>query len=232
MQLPPEFVPVVLILTVSGLLIVTGLRKQPGIGVLAAVLLVAATLRLRGEGPDAIGFSFPEDWSAAVLRGLGYGVLLQILAAVFVGPLSEKITGTVHDHSIFDGIRGNWKALFLWLAMVWTLVAVLEEGIFRGFLMTEIAKVVGTGPAGLVFNVLFTSAVFGLSHGYQNLSGVVTAGTIGLLLGCIFISSGFNLWQAIFTHGFVDTVGIVVIFSGCDRHIEYFVRRKIWRGRI
>ena len=95
--------------------------------------------------------------------------------------------------------------------------------------MTEIAKVVGTGPFGLTFNVIFTSAVFGLSHGSQNRCGIVSAGTVGLLLGALFVSGGFNLWLVIFVHGFVDTIGIVLIAVGADKLIDRYVRRTLWR---
>lgn len=230
MQLSADAVSVLLILAVSALLIVTGLRKQPGIGAVASVLLIAGALWFRGEPPSAIGFGLPEDWSETALLGFSYAALLQLLAVTLVGPLSEKLTGTEPDHSVFDGVRGNWRVLLLWLGLVWTLVAFLEEGIFRGFLMTEIAKVAGTGQFALCFNVLFTSLVFGLTHGYQNRCGMVSAGTVGLFLGALFIFEGFNLWLVIFVHGFVDTIGIVLLAVGADRSIDRFIRRKLWRS--
>lgn len=229
MQLSADAVSVLLIVAVSALLVGTGLRKQPGIGAVASVLLIAGALWFRGESPSAIGFAPPEDWGGTILLGFAYAVLLQLLAATLVGPLSEKLTGTEHDHSVFDGVRGNRRVLLRWLALVWTLVVFLEEGIFRGFLMTEIVKVAGTGPVALCFNALFTSVVFGLAHGYQNRSGMVSAGMVGLFLGALFIFEGFNLWLVIFVHGFVDTIAIVLIAAGADRSIDGFVRRRLWR---
>lgn len=229
MQLSADAVSVLLIVAVSALLVGTGLRKQPGIGAVASVLLIAGALWFRGDSPSAIGFAPPEDWGGTILLGFAYAVLLQLLAATLVGPLSEKLTGTEHDHSVFDGVRGNRRVLLRWLALVWTLVVFLEEGIFRGFLMTEIVKIAGTGPVALCFNALFTSVVFGLAHGYQNRSGMVSAGMVGLFLGAFFIFEGFNLWLVIFVHGFVDTIGIVLIAAGADRSIDGFIRRKLWR---
>ena len=229
MQFSADAISVLLIVAVSALLVGTGLRKQPGIGAVASVLLIAGALWFRGDSPSAIGFAPPEDWGGTILLGFAYAVLLQLLAATLVGPLSEKLTGTEHDHSVFDGVRGNRRVLLRWLALVWTLVVFLEEGIFRGFLMTEIVKVAGTGPVALCFNALFTSVVFGLAHGYQNRSGMVSAGMVGLFLGALFIFEGFNLWLVIFVHGFVDTIGIVLIAAGADRSIDGFIRRKLWR---
>lgn len=230
MQLSSDAVSVFFVVAVSALLVGTGLRKQPGIGAAASVLLIAFTLWFREQSPYAIGFEPPEDWSGTILLGFAYAALLQLLAATLIGPLSEKLTGTEHDHSVFDGVRGNPRALLMWLGLVWTLVAFLEEGIFRGFLMTEIAKVAGTGPFAICFNVIFSSVVFGLAHGYQNLSGVLSTGAVGLFLGTIFIFEGFNLWLVIFVHGFVDTIGIVLIAAGADKNIDGFIRRTLWRS--
>ena len=147
---------------------------------------------------------------------------------MFVEPLSEKLTNTKHDHSIVESVKGNWRALLQWLIIVWVLVAFLEEGIYRGFLMTEIASVIGDSNIANVINVLITSVVFGLSHGYQNRSGILSTGITGIALGSIFVLSDFNLWLAILTHGFIDTVGIILIAVDGDSYI----REKIWRGRL
>lgn len=230
MQLSADAVSVFLIVAVSALLVVTGLSNRPGIGAAASVVLIAGALWFRGESPAAIGFAPPEDWLETILLGFVYAALLQLLAVALVGPLSEKLTGTRQDHSLFDGVRGNWRSLLLWLALVWTLVVFLEEGIFRGFLMTEIAKVAGTGPVALCCNALYTSAVFGLAHGYQDRAGMMSTGIVGLFLGALFIFEGFNVWLVIFAHGFVDMIAIVLIAAGADRRIEDFIRGRLWRG--
>lgn len=227
MEISQIVISALVVTVTSGLLIGTGLKKQPGIGIIGAVVIVALTLWLRNDNMAAIGFSQPSNWFTTILLGLGLGVLIQILTIVLIEPISEKLTGTSHDHSVVENVKGNWKAFVQWLIIVWILVAVLEEGIYRGFLMTEIAKVIGTGPLGVIANVIITSIVFGLSHGYQNRSGILSTGVIGGLLAIIFVLSGFNLWLAIFTHGFIDTVGIGWIAIDGDRYI----REKIWRTR-
>ncbi|MBN1667498.1 MAG: CPBP family intramembrane metalloprotease [Anaerolineales bacterium] len=224
MAFSPLVVSLLLILFTSGLLVVTGLKKQPGIGVIGAVVVIALALWGRGEGLRAIGFEAPDNWVATVLLGLGLGAAIQLLAIVLIEPLSEKITATRHDHSLLDNVKGNWKALLQWLVLVWLLVAFLEEAVFRGFLMTEVAKVLGTGPWSLAINVIFTSVVFGLAHGYQSRAGILSTGLVGALLAILFVLSDFNLWLAIFTHGFIDTIGISLIASETDQ----LLRKKVW----
>jgi CAAX protease family protein len=217
---------IILVLVVSIVLIVTGLKKQPGLGIIGTIIIIALTLWLREEPITALGFDFPQNWGAPILLGLLLGLLIQLLAVALIEPLSEKITKTAHDHSVVESVKGNWKALVQWLLIVWIFVAILEEGIYRGFLMTEIAKVAGVGTGALLFNVMFTSIVFGLSHGYQSRSGILSTGVIGVLLGYIFVFSEFNLWTAVLTHGFIDTVGIGLIMFDGDKTI----RQKLWKN--
>lgn len=220
----PELISIAVVLATSALLVITGLKKQPGLGVIGAIVIIALVLWLRGDGIVALGFRSPENWGATILLGLVLGIVIQFLSVAVLEPLTERITNTPHDHSIVDSVKGDWKAFIQWLIIVWVFVAVLEEGIYRGFLMIEIANVTGVGLGALIFNVMFTSVVFGLSHGYQSRSGIVSTGIIGIILACIFVLSEFNLWLAIFTHGFIDTVGIALIATDQDKSI----RRKVW----
>ena len=207
---------VVLVALVSALLVGTGLRKQPGLGVLGAVVAVGLVLWSRGEGLGALGFVAQASWGTTVGLALGLGVALQALAALLVDPLVEKLTGVRHDLSVLAGVQGNWRAFALWMLLVWLVVAPLEEAIFRGFLMTEIARVVGTSPWATLFNVALASAVFGLAHGYQGRSGMVGTALVGAVLGWVFVASGYDLWLVVFAHGFVDTIGIALVASGAE----------------
>jgi uncharacterized protein len=220
MEVPSAAVSVALVAIVSALLAVTGVRRQPGLGILGALALIAVTLALRGEGLTAIGFAAPASWWAVVLGGLGLGVAIQLVSVAFVEPWAERLAGVPHDHSVLAGVRGSWRAYLLWLVVVWTFVVFLEEGIFRGFLMTEIARVIGTGPVAATVNVAFTAVVFGLAHGYQGRAGVVSTGVFGAVLGAVFVASGYNVWLVLFTHGFVNTVGIGLVAAGLDQRVR------------
>ena len=150
-----------IISVISILLVITGLKKQPGIGVIGAVIVIALTLLVRRDGLQAIGFSRPASWPLSILGGLLLGILIQFTTIIFIEPWSEKITNTTHDHSIVENVKGNWVAFVQWMLLVWVFVALIEEGIYRGFLMTEFAKVFGSGPIALAANILLTAVVFG-----------------------------------------------------------------------
>jgi membrane protease YdiL (CAAX protease family) len=217
-----------IILVVSVLLILTGLRKQPGIGILGAIIIIVLFLWARGGSLSQIGFAPPQNWFFTILIGFGLGLIIQLLSVILFEPLTEKITNTKHDHSVIDAVKGNWKVFLQWMLMVWILVAVVEEGIYRGYLMLELKTLLGAGSIALVVNVLYSSIVFGLSHGYQGPSGMLSTGIVGVILGGIFILSDFNLWLVIFTHGFIDTIGIGLIAIGGDEWIQ----KRIWEGKF
>lgn len=224
MSISSSTIHVVIILVISALLIITGLRKQPGIGILVTIIIILLFLWARGDPLSQIGFTLPKNWLITIFTALGLGLIIQLLSVMLIEPFTEKITNSKHDHSVIDAVKGNWKVFLQWMMMVWILVAVIEEGIYRGYLMTELKNLLGLGTVALIFNLLYSSIVFGLSHAYQGPSGMLSTGIVGVILGVIFIFNDFNLWLVIFTHGFIDTIGIGLIAIGRDEWI-----RKIWR---
>lgn len=218
-------VSLLLILITSVLLIITGLKKRPGIGILGTIIIIAITLWLRSDNLKTIGFRMPSNWGATILLGFAYGFVIYLLSDLFIDPLSEKLTKTTHDHSAFNNIKENWKAYLQLLIIVWIFIATIEEGLYRGFLMTEISKIVGTHLDATILNVILTSLVFGFSHSYQNRSGILSTGLIGALFGCIFVLSNFNVWVAIFAHGFLDTIWLTLFAINKENYIQ----QKIWK---
>jgi uncharacterized protein len=211
----------ILILTI--ILTLTSLKHSPGVGVFGAMLVIAFMTWLRGEGLESLGFVRPQSWLNTILLSLVLGGILALASTMVIEPLTDKLTGEKHDHSMFDSIRGNFGVLWKWLLVVWVLVAILEEIIFRGFLMSELARLLGTGVGGTIINLAFSSILFGIAHWYQGKSGALSTGLIGLLIGLIFVAGGYNLWLPILIHGFIDTFGLVLVYLNADRYL---------RGRI
>lgn len=223
MRISPMTNSALLVFGICAVLVVTGVKMRPGIGILTAVILIPAVMWVRNNGLPDIGIQHPFNWSSTILQALGYGVLISLLSMVLIEPLSEFLTNTVHDLGPAEKIRGNWLALLQTFVFVWLFVAIVEEVIFRGFLMTEISKIVGSGLLATIFNIIFTSVVFGFCHAYQGRSGIVTTGLIGSLFAIVFLISGRNLWVPILTHGFLDTIGILSIYFGVDKYLYQLV---------
>ena len=207
-------------------LIVSGIRRKPGVGIILSVILIGIAARLGETSLAQIGFVQPDNWLSTVLLGLLIGSGLCLLSIMLIEPLVENITKQPHDVSVVEGVRGNWKVLLSWLVAVWAVAAVGEEALYRGFLMSQVSKVLGTSLLALVSNVLITSIIFGVSHSYQGRSGAWSTGIIGVCLGVIYILSGFNLWLPILVHGVIDTVALILISLGADKRLKELVWKK------
>lgn len=214
------FFKIILIVLIAIILVFAGIKKQPGFGIIFALIIIALQL-INNDGSLAdVGFIAPESWLLTILLGLSIGVLIQFLSVTLIEPLTEKITGEKHDHSIINAVKGNWKTYLQWLVIVWLLAAILEEAIFRGYFILGLTSLIGEDVLGITLSILFSSMVFGLSHGYQNKCGILSTGVVGVILGLIFVLSEYNLWIVIFTHGFIDTIGISLIAIGYDQKLK------------
>jgi hypothetical protein len=221
-----SLITVALISLAAVFLIVSGVIRKQSLGIILSVILIVIAAR-RGETSFAqMGLIQPENWLSTVLLGLLIGSGLSLLFIMLIEPLIEHITKQPHDMSVVAGVRGNWKALLSWLVVVWVVVAVGEEVLYRGFLMSQIIKLLGTSLLALLLNVLITSIIFGLSHSYQGRSGPWSTGIIGACLAVIYILSGFNLWLPILVHGVINTVSLIVTSLGADKRLKELVWKK------
>lgn len=213
-----------ILIVVAIALLATSFRRVPGIGVIAALVIIGVTTWLRGDGLARLGFFAPENWVQTILWSILLGAGIQFLSTLILEPFADKVTKSTTDHSAFESLRGNWVNLLLILVTVWIVVAFAEEIIFRGYFMGTLVAFLGTSTPALVFNLLLSSVLFGLAHWYQGRSGALSTGIIGALLGLLFITSGFNLWLPILTHGFIDTVGLFMIYINADKFLKERVK--------
>lgn len=214
----------IILSVVALVLLITSFRRVPGVGVIAALLIIGVTIWLRGDGLIGLGFFPPENWGTTILWGIFLGVAIQFASTLVLEPFSDKVTKSTTDHSSFDSLRGNLMNLLLILVGVWVVVVFLEEIIFRGYMMGDIAELIGTSNVALAVNLVLTSILFGLAHWYQGRSGALSTGIIGALLGILFIASGFNIWLPILTHGVIDTVGLFLIYINADKFLKERVK--------
>src|SRR5215207_9281238 len=88
-------------------------------------------------------------------------------------PILNRITGGRQDLSQFAGLQGNLGALLIFFAVSWTLAAVGEEIIYRGYLPLRITEVFGANTVGILAAVVLSSVLFGLAHTEQGTIGVI-----------------------------------------------------------
>ena len=86
-----------------------------------------------------------------------------------------------------------------WFDRVSVTAGVCEEVLYRGYVMWYLGHWMGPIAA------LFAAAlVFGWSHVYQGLRGILTTGVAGLLLGIMYLATG-SLFVGMALHAIIDS---------------------------
>jgi hypothetical protein len=175
-------------------------------------LLAWLSLRLRGMHWRDVGFGLYEGWGKTLLIGMLSGVGIEMIELFCTQPLLARLTGQMPDLSAFDRVTGNVKWLMISLAFTWTLFAFGEELIFRGYLLNRIADLVGRSRSSWGVALVLASAVFGLSHFMQGITGVSENFIDGIFLGALYLKCGRKLAVPILAHGVTDTMDFLLIF--------------------
>jgi len=225
-MLSPLWLSIVSVSLISLILIVTSLRKVPGIGIFFAIAVVIATLWITHNKPSLLGFTPCTNWGNTILTALVCSAVIYLFTTLLLEPLLQRWTKKPLDYTVFSKAQGNWRQLILLLLVSWFLAAVLEETIFRGFLITEISSWFHSNLLGIVLSILIGSVIFGLAHTYQGKSGVYSTGMVGAILAVIFVLGGYNLWLVIITHGLIDTLGLTLMYFKIDQKIVSALWKK------
>jgi membrane protease YdiL (CAAX protease family) len=177
-------------------------------------LLAWVSLRIRRLQWKQIGFTRYRTWTKTLLLGIAAGVGLELFDLFGKQRILTRLLGKPPDLSDFAAVRGNLKFALLMIALIWILAAFGEEFVYRGYLMNRVADFGSRTRLAWTVSLLVTSAVFGLTHYRQGLTGIVEEGSDGLILGLIYLACGRNLAVPIVTHGVCDTIDIALLFLG------------------
>lgn len=172
------------------------------------------SLKLRGLGWRDVGFTRPTSWTNTVRLGVLAGLAIEALELFVTQPLLVWWTGKYPDLAVLAQARGNTKLLLLLIVGSWTLAALGEELVWRGYVFNRAADVFGHRGAGLGVALVIVSAAFGLAHADQGVTGVLENAIDGALLGVLYLAAGRNLWAPIIAHGVTDTVDSLLLYLG------------------
>lgn len=139
-------------------------------------------------------------------------VFLQLFDVGVVLPIMNRLTGTTIDYSGFANLKGNLGQLVLLLVLSWTLAALGEEIVYRGYFQKLLTNLFGSNLPGVLLTVGISSLLFGLAHTEQGLIGVVVTTVDALFFSWLRLKFDDNLWAAILAHGFYNSIGVIVFF--------------------
>jgi len=177
-------------------------------------LLAWISLRLRGVDWKELGFTRYRTWATTLMLGIICGIGLELFDLFGKQRLLTRLLGKPPDLSSFNAVRGNPKFALLMIGLVWILAAFGEELVYRGYLMNRVADLGGATRAAWIASLFLISALFGLAHYSQGLTGIIEEGSDGLILGLLYLACRRNLAVPIVAHGICDTIDIVLLFLG------------------
>ncbi|MGA2855940.1 MAG: CPBP family intramembrane glutamic endopeptidase [Candidatus Sulfotelmatobacter sp.] len=177
-------------------------------------LLGWVSLRLRGMRWKDVGFTPPRSWRNAILIGIAAGLGMELFELFVSQPLLARWLGRMPDLSDFAGMVGNLKLFLIYLVLLWTLGALGEEIVYRGYLMNRLAGVVRNPKPAWIVSLVAISAIFGCAHLDQGSTGIIENIWDGLLLGSLYLACGRNLAAPVIAHALMDTLDFVLIYLG------------------
>jgi membrane protease YdiL (CAAX protease family) len=187
------------------------LLAQVGSGLIAFLAIDQRVRVVRGQGLAAVGFrrSPGNVLPTLLLLGVTWIPLATIHVAWNVG-LSQvfryepEAQDVVNSYQAMVASRDTWSIL-CFMVGAGTVVPIVEEGLFRGFLYGALRV-----RTGRVFGAIVTSVVFAILHG--SLSAFVPLVVLGCLLVYLYERTG-SLYPSILFHAaFNGTTLIRLLF--------------------
>jgi membrane protease YdiL (CAAX protease family) len=180
--------------------------------IIIPVLIIVAigSLKVRKLKYSEIGFIKTDFRLRKILQGAALAILYFILFHYIIDPLISKFTsgGTP---AIFN-IKGNPGELIFWLIISWTIAAVGEEIIFRGYLINRLTDLVGNSVRANIVIVFLAGTAFGFVHLYQGMHGAISASLFGIFQSAFYLTDRRKLVIPIISHGAFDSLGFIELF--------------------
>lgn len=190
--------------------------ESPGFWIIIgnAAFLISILLLNKQAGQwtwSDLGFAKPKTWWFPFLIGAGLiGILF--LLSVYVQPYFLEL-GPERDLSHLMVIRQSKQTLILAIILVWITAALVQELIFRAFLINSLDILLGRNKWSTCVAVIISAVTFGMLHAWQGIGGILFTGIIGLIFGIAYVLNSRRIWPLIFAHGIIDTISLVGIYN-------------------
>lgn len=178
---------------------------------LSLVCLLAYLLRQDGEPMARLG------WHARdVSKEVAIGLLLFFPLLAGTSLLAQYLRGigfSGQPKSLGGFLTPQTAPQFVLAFVLVLVVAVVEETIFRGYLILRFESLTRSRIAA----VLLSSAIFSVGHGYEGTAGVATVGVLGVAFAVVYLWRR-SLVAPIVMHFMQDFIAIVAIPLAAHHH--------------
>ena len=181
---------------------------------LPLLLLGWSSMWLRRVGWRQVGLARPKSWPRTVLAALAIGLAYNALDILVILPLFQRLTHEPLDLSQLGDLEGNARTLALLLLASWVSAALVEELLYRGYLLNRLADLFGRTALGWIASVALVTAGFAYAHHAHGVTGIADNVLAGLLFAGLYLASGRNLWLPLLVHGVIDTTSVVLLYLG------------------
>jgi membrane protease YdiL (CAAX protease family) len=191
--------------------------ESPGLwlSLLNSALLTAIVLlnkNIIGWTWKQMGMGKPVRWwQPALTAAISFVVLVAF--SFYLIPLIIQTFGPHQNITHFETLSQNLPKLISVLMLVWITSAFLEELIFRAYLINTLDLLLGNNFLSAAMAVGLSALIFGLTHAYQGISGILITTCIGLIFGVAFLLNGRRIWPLIFVHGIVDSITLLNFYN-------------------
>jgi membrane protease YdiL (CAAX protease family) len=173
-----------------------------------------ASLWLRGISWNDVGLCQPVSWPLTLLVGGCAAGLAALLNQFVLSPLLQPWRSAETQTGSLASLHGNLPELLLLLLATWPMAAMMEEMVFRGYLLNRILDFTGQRKLAVGAALLVSSLLFSLAHGSYEISFLMTSFGMSLLEGGLYLAFKRNLWISILVHGTANTITFLLAFFG------------------
>ncbi len=186
---------------------------QLGIIIPLLVVLYIISVKTRRVRWIDIGFDPTDLRLKRILSGVLLAGLLYSIFNYIIEPALESWLPST-NLKVFENIKGNIPQLLIWLVTTWTIGAIFEELIFRGYLINRLIDLIGNSLSSKISIIILSSTAFGFVHFYQGIHGVISTGIFGIFQAIIFFLNKRKLVIPMIVHGTFDTISFIILFLG------------------
>lgn len=137
-------------------------------------------------------------------------IILELMMDFIIQPTVSFVFNEPADYSSFKSIEGNTALYFKWLFNMWISAAVGEELLFRGYVFSQLKRIMGSKK---IIIIILSAILFSVPHLYQGISGLVMTFLFGIFFALLY-NKYQNIWINIIVHGFIDTLFLTLSYLG------------------
>ncbi len=188
---------------------------QLGIIIPLLIVIYIISVKTRHLKWIDIGIDKTDITFKNILFGIALAGFYYIIFYYIIDPILDTLLPPTNIQT-FENVKGDERQLLTWLLISWTIAAIFEELLFRGYLINRLIDLMGNSLPSILIIIFLAGTTFGFVHFYQGIHGIISTGIFGIFQSIIFLLNKRKLLIPIIIHGTFDTISFVFLFKGIN----------------